>query len=176
MKIAFNEKNNKISPIYVISFILLFTPLFFVGIALIVVYMIVLNIKRLNPRVENPSEPSSDFKKAENRNRKNSPGYMSNKRHWRGEEFDERMTSETRKKYQYYSEIKNNYEQTVKTVPARRNTSNRCEVCRALQTNPGTHCEVCGELFDEGIRCTFCKCKNELYATHCKNCGVKFEA
>lgn len=165
MKEVFNKKN-KISPIYVISFALLFTPFFFVGIAIIIVYVIFTNIKKSNLN-------GLDTSKAPDSN--NRP-YNRIKRHTRvGDDEVEKMTNEDRKRHRHYSEIKNSYEQTVKVLPVRSNNTERCEVCKTVQSKPGTHCEICGELFGEGVRCGFCKCKNELYATHCKNCGVKFE-
>lgn len=160
----------------IVGFSMLFTPLFFIGIILIVWSIIIMVKKNQNNMVE-----SGVFKEAmtnTNITKQSRPMQFQGdeiKRHTRTHEPIEKMSKEDRDNYQKYHSIKNSYEQTVVPIKLKRNETNMCQVCRNVSTKNVPYCEVCGELFGDGLKCTFCKTKNELNAEYCKNCGVRFK-
>lgn len=158
-----NIRENKMSIPYIIGFALLFTPLFFVGI-IIIIWCIIKSYKK------EAEGKSKDFNKTAVQERKITSQKKFDRKIWSAE----KMSKEDRKNYEEYCKTNNSYEQAVRPILKKRNPSNKCEVCRNIHSKPTSYCEVCGELFDDGLMCTFCKTKNELNSTYCKNCGVKF--
>ncbi|PKM52382.1 MAG: hypothetical protein CVV02_01120 [Firmicutes bacterium HGW-Firmicutes-7] len=166
---------NKLSIGMIIGFALLFTPLFLVGIVIIIGSLIYAMIKkgRIKQEEDGFGRALNSELFAEKSARKNL-GISSIVTHMRTESI-ERMSKEDQSNYTHYNNIKNSYEQTVKPIHIKKNNSNKCEVCRTIHTTPIKYCEVCGELFGDGLKCTFCSVKNELNADYCKNCGVRFK-
>lgn len=171
----YNKKGN-VPVSMIIGFSILFTPLFFVGIILIIGSIIAMYKKKQESGEINVKEVLNDLSNLTHENKslqyveKDSP-----ERHIRNHEPTEKMTKEDRENYKKYSNLKNSYEQTVIPIRVKRNNSNTCEICRNVRTKNTSYCKVCGELFEEGLKCTFCKTKNELTALYCKNCGVRFK-
>lgn len=174
----YNQKKNKGNvPVgLIVGFSILFTPLFFIGIIVIVITLVSMmkkkqgisfkagqNMDTITSYLEQP-EKVVMYKNVE-----------APKRHIRDHEPKEKMTKEDRENYKRYHSVKNSYEQTVVPVRVKKNETNICQVCRNTRTKNTPYCQVCGELFGEGLKCTFCKTKNELNTQYCKNCGVKFK-
>lgn len=171
----YNKKGN-VPVSLIIGFSILFTPLFFIGIIMIIGSLIAMYNKKQQTGQTNIKEFMADLSNLTQQNKPIQHGEKgAPKRHLRNHEPTEKMTKEDLENYKKYSSIKNSYEQTVIPIRVKRNDSNKCEVCRNIRTKNVPYCEICGELFGEGQRCTFCKTKNELNALYCKNCGVRFK-
>ncbi|PKM95479.1 MAG: hypothetical protein CVU84_05275 [Firmicutes bacterium HGW-Firmicutes-1] len=168
-----NQKKASIG--LITGFAILFTPLFFVGIAIIIGSLIYAAIQKGGRKHadENGEDTISELLHQRAARKLDTEGSIM--KHNRTKESFERMSKEDEKNYSHYKNIKNTYEQTVTPILIKKNNSNKCEVCRTIHTKPIKYCEICGELFGDGLKCTFCSVKNELNAEYCKNCGVKFK-
>lgn len=155
---------NKMSIPYIIGFALLFSPLFYIGIIIIIGYIIFSYKKEA---IDINKKETIDTNK-----RKNIAIPEGKRTIIPRKKFDASM-----KDLRDYEEYKRkNYllEESIKPILKKRDTTNKCDVCRNQHSKPTTYCEVCKELLDDSFICTFCKTKNELNLTHCKNCGIKF--
>lgn len=168
-----NEK--KVSIGVIIGFALLFSPFIIIGIIIIIVSIIYGEIRNRSEKEEDGFGQDLNSELSAQRTARKEDGLGSSIKHSRIKDQLEKMSKEDQKNYTHYDNIKNSYEQTVKPILIKKNSSNKCEVCRTIHSTPIKYCEICGELFGDGLKCTFCSVKNELNAEYCKNCGVKFK-
>ena len=156
MGINGNQSKNLSSP-YIVGFILLFTPLFFIGI-IIIIWSLFSN----KNKDKNIIDKKIITNHSHNRHKTIIPG----------KNLD--AYNEDLRDYKEYKRKTFLYEQAVRPIFKKRNPSNRCEVCRNINKAGNKYCEICKEILDDCLVCTFCKTRNELGSTHCKNCGIKF--